>query len=90
MKQFLEQKSLPTKMQITCDNYHISRSVVMSSNFFTGGPKQLFTKALRSGDLVSVEVTEKIIWQAFCLTRPESVYTPTVKKFIDIVAQYTD
>lgn len=84
----LEQAGLSPKRQITCDNYHISKSIVMSSDYFTGGPKQLFEHELSRSELIEVKTAQPVIWQAYCVTRPESIHTATVKKFLEILERY--
>lgn len=89
-KTFFENQGLPSEIQITCDNYQIARSVVMTSDYYTAGPRQIFAKELNSGELVDLALPSGPDWQAFYLTRPESVYVPAVKKFIDVLSQYLD
>ncbi len=88
MINFLKEFDLPTTMQVTCDDYRISKSVVMTSDYFTGGPKQLFQKEIENKELVAIPTQQTIKWMSHCIARPESVYTPTVKKFIEILNQY--
>ncbi|WP_218061284.1 LysR family transcriptional regulator [Pseudoalteromonas luteoviolacea] len=86
---FLTSHGMSLPLNITCDNYHISKSIVMMSEHYTGGPRELFSNELSNGDLVEVKIEAEIPWRAYCITRPETIYAPTVKKFIDILNQYT-
>lgn len=86
----MEAKGLSATLKITCDSYHIAKNVVMNSDYYTGGPAQLFEKELNSGELIAVNIDTDIRWQACCITRPESVHIPTVKKFLDILSQYSE
>lgn len=88
MVQYLEEQGVSVLVKITCDNYRICKSVAMMSDYFTGGPSQLFKNELASGDLVSLQMDRPVVWHAFSLTRPESVHTPTVKKFLEILHGY--
>lgn len=76
--------------KITCDNYQISKSVVMVSDYFTGGPEMLFANELSKGELVKVKTDSVIPWQSYIITRAESRYAPTVRKFIEVLQQYAD
>ena len=60
------------------------------SDYFTGGPLPLFQKGIAKGELHIVDVQPKIPWRAYYVTRPESIYTPTVKKFLEVLEQYSD
>ena len=88
MTHFLEQRGLPTLLKIACDNYRISKSVVKASDYFTGGPRALFEDEIAAGELVELDMADSLLWQGFCVTRPESVNTPTVKKFLQVLTRH--
>lgn len=88
--QFLSSHGIKVPLTITCDNYQIAKSVVMTSDHFTGGPRELFAKELARKELVVLETDTLVPWTAYCVTRPETLSTPTVKKFIEVLSQYID
>ncbi|WP_415894741.1 LysR family transcriptional regulator [Neptuniibacter sp. PT34_22] len=90
MSEFLQENDVYLPFKITCDNYQIAKSIVMTSDYFTGGPRELFIKELDSGELVQLDIAEEIPWQSYCITRQETEYAPAVKKFIQILKQYSD
>lgn len=90
MSEFLKENDVHLPLNITCDNYQIAKSVVLSSDYFTGGPRELFAKELDCGELVQLDITDEIPWQSYCITRHETEYAPAVKKFIQILQQYSD
>lgn len=86
----IEENAPNAKLQVVCDNYRISKSVVLSSDYFTGGPKQLFEKEISSGELVIITVDISIPWQAYAYTRPETAQTPVISKLLSILDRYVD
>lgn len=86
----LAQHGISDLLRITCDNYEMSKSLVKTSNYFTGGPKQLFDKEIEVGELTVVALDKSIQWQAYCIMRPESLHAPTVKKFLEIAKRYAN
>lgn len=74
---------------ITCDNYFTTKSVVLSSDYISAGPALVFRQELESGLLKAIPVAQKMLWKSFCITRPETMLSPTVSKFIDIVSRYS-
>lgn len=90
MKKFLEDRGALSLLKITCDNYRICKSIVKMSDYFSGGPPQLFKKDIEEGELIELAMEEPVVWSAYSLIRPESIHTPTVKKFLEILNEYVD
>lgn len=74
--------SVPT---ITCGNYNTAKSLVMRSDYITGGPQTLFQQEIDSGELRVISGMPKPTWQAYLLLKPESEHIPSVAKFIEVV-----
>ena len=62
----------------------------MMSDHITGGPAELFSKEVANGDLIVLQTEKRVPWKAYCMTRPETMYTPTVKRFLELLNQYAD
>ncbi|MCG8533947.1 MAG: LysR family transcriptional regulator [Pseudomonadales bacterium] len=75
---------------ITSENYTTSKSVVMFSDYITGGPELLFEKELQEGTLVELPVEINSVWTSFCAVKPESLEIPAVKKFMAVFDRYLD
>ena len=87
---YFKDNDVALPLNITCDNYQIAKSIVLMSDYFTGGPAELFAKELAKGELVQLDIDVEIPWKAYCITRPETNYAPSVKKFVEILEQYSD
>ncbi|MFN3015750.1 LysR family transcriptional regulator [Vibrio coralliilyticus] len=72
-------------VQITCDNYTTSKSLVKTSDFLTAGPRLLFSREIQEQQLAEIPLESNIYWQSSWIARREAVYTPTVNKFIKIL-----
>ncbi|NOJ21365.1 LysR family transcriptional regulator [Vibrio coralliilyticus] len=72
-------------VQITCDNYTTSKSLVKTSDFLTAGPRLLFSREIQQQQLAEIPLESNIYWQSSWIARREAVYTPTVNKFIKIL-----
>ncbi|AXN33953.1 LysR family transcriptional regulator [Vibrio coralliilyticus] len=72
-------------VQITCDNYTTSKSLVKTSDFITAGPRLLFSREIQEQQLAEIPLESNIYWQSSWIARREAVYTPTVNKFIKIL-----
>lgn len=73
---------------ITVENYAISKSVVMQSDYITGGPRSLFENELASGKLAELPIDLSLIWTSYCVMRSESLHIPAVRKFLDIMTKH--
>ncbi|MFV3127184.1 LysR family transcriptional regulator [Niveispirillum sp. KHB5.9] len=73
--------------QITCDNYATSKSLVMASDFITGGPERLFARELADGVLAKLPVRTSIPWSARFVTRVESLHLPAIVNLLAIFKQ---
>lgn len=82
-----DSSQLPSPL-ITCENYNTSKSVVLVSDYITGGPELLFRKELNEGSLVKLPLNLPLIWTANCAIKPESMTTPAIKKFIEVFDRY--
>jgi LysR family transcriptional regulator, regulator of abg operon len=71
--------------QITCENYTVSKTMVMHSDYVTGGPESIFRQELDEGKLVALPVDTGIRWSAACVTRPESLHSPLVKALLEVL-----
>lgn len=88
LSKFFDLEDLNPLLQISCDNYNISKSIAKSSDYITGGPASLFSNELAAGELVKISTQIEIPWTSYCISKPEALHTPTVKKFIDIFNQH--
>ena len=79
---------LKLEPEIVCDNYSTSKTVVLNSDYITGGPEALFAKEIKAGDLVKLEVELPIFWTAYCVTKPETLLIPAVNSMVDIFRDY--
>jgi len=71
---------------IACENYTTSKSVVLSSDYLTGGPEVLFKEELAAGLLKPISLPSEMHWRSFCVIRPESEHIPVVKRFLTLLA----
>lgn len=85
----LEALDIDVSPDIVCDNYETNKSVVMSSDYFTGGPELIFRKEFASGSLAEVKTDIDVMWRSLCVIRPESAQVPVVNKFLEILNRYT-
>ena len=81
-------QNLKDSIQIVCDNFPTSISLVKVSDFLTAGPRLLFQQALDSGTLVEIPFNAGIHWQSSWIARAEAVHTPAVAKFIEILTAH--
>ena len=52
---YMNYEKSPGMVKVSCDNYRISKSVVMTSDYITGGPALLFARELAAGELVELK-----------------------------------
>jgi len=75
---------------ITCDNYAIAKTIVSNSDYVTAGPESIFHQEFESQSLVKLEIPVEVMWQCYCIAKPETLLMPAVKEVVDIFAQYMD
>lgn len=73
---------------ITCNNYAISKSMALKSNYITAGPAALFAEELEDKTLKAIAIDFEMNWTSYCVIRPEAIHIPVVKKCIDIIKSY--
>lgn len=86
----LEKYGAEHRLQVTCDNYQITKSVVMASDHISGGPARLFAKELQQQELITIPTTETLYWRGHGVIRIESLNLPTVKRFLGLLKHYSD
>ncbi|MEH6345082.1 MAG: LysR family transcriptional regulator [Bermanella sp.] len=75
---------------IICDNYAMAKNIVVNSNYVTAGPESLFRKEFDSGELMKLELPVNVMWQCYCIAKPEVLLMPAVKELVSIFSQYMD
>lgn len=88
LSKYFDLAELTPMLRIACDNYNISKAVAKSSDYITGGPASLFHRELDSKQLLKINVDIDIPWTSYCISKPEALTTPTVKKFIEVFNQH--
>lgn len=69
---------------VLCDNYATSKSLVLASDYVTGGPERLFATELAANSLVRLPMAIDMSWSAHFLTRAESIALPAVQQLLKI------
>lgn len=90
MSRWVDQFNLSGIPKIKCDNYTTSKSVIMVSDYISGGPELVFRRELESGQCKKIPLNVDVKWSSYCVTRPESMHSPVVEKFLSILSRYTD
>ncbi len=75
---------------ITCDNYAMAKTIVANSDYITAGPESLFRKEFDSQSLIKLDPPMELLWQCYCIAKPETLLMPAVKEVVDIFAQYME
>lgn len=83
--EYLPANSARLEPQITCENYTVSKNMVMNSDYVSGGPASIFREELDAGQLVTLPVDTGIRWSATCICRPESLHSPLVKALLEVL-----
>ena len=74
---------------IVCDSYATIKAMVLSSDYFTGGPESLFRAEIRSGSLVQVHTQSMPLrWTSHCATLPGTARIPAVRAIVEIFQTY--
>lgn len=73
---------------IACDNYATTKSLVLTSDHITGGPRALFTEEIKRQQLREISGLIGPVWKSYCVLRPETQHIPTVRHFLTVVNEH--
>ncbi len=71
-------------LNVLCDNYSTSKSLVLASDYVTGGPERLFATELAANTLVRLPMALDMSWSAHFLTRAESIRLPAIQQLLNV------
>ena len=86
----IQRPAVQERARVFADNYTLLKTLVMSSDYICGGPRYIFAKELKAGTLRVVTDSPTNAWQSACLMKSESLDTPLVKLFAEILTQERD
>ena len=84
----LQERQVPDFIQVTSDNYRISKAIVENSDYITAGPDLLFKEELAANQFVKIETPLALHWASYFITLSESVRTPAVSKFFEVFQKH--
>lgn len=85
-----EPRFFQERPRVTADNYTLLKTLVLETDYICGGPREIFRTELESGAMREIENTPSVFWQSACLMKTESLDTPLVKLFVEIVVKHRD
>ena len=77
--------SVQDRARMYADNYTLLKTLVLESDYICGGPRHIFREELDSGHFQELANSPTVGWQSACLMKEESLDTPLVKLFVDIM-----
>ena len=82
--------SVQDRARMYADNYTLLKTLVLESDYICGGPRHIFREELDSGHFQELANSPTVGWQSACLMKEESLDTPLVKLFVDIMIKQKD
>ena len=82
--------SIQDSARVYADNYALLKTLVLESDYICGGPRYIFFEELKSGKFQELQNSPTVGWQSACLMKSESLDTPLVKLFVDIMIEQRD
>ncbi len=70
--------------RIRCENYSTSKAMIQASDYYTCGPRSLFSQELEEGTLKKLHLEIDVNWTASFVTHPEAICTPLIREALKL------
>lgn len=78
------------RARVFADNYTLLKTLVRASDYICGGPSYIFRNEIQDGSLKILKDSPTTGWQSACLMKTESLNTPLVNLFVEILTEQRD